>query len=148
MIPEETMKKMILVFAFISLATLAFAQNTFYIEGGFIPRSTEVDWEENKLNLDTNVLYITLDTRIFAFDYLLFGGDVTTWMVPHDPLTTTFYPFYMSYVFEAGLKIDNFELGYTHRCSHPLATLGYISDPLYKLDSSSDKIWAKLSFEF
>jgi len=143
------MKKIIFALLFTLIGFAAFAQSTFSIEGGFIPRSSAVAWETPSpaLELDTNVFYIDLSTRLFAFDYFFAGGSVTTWMVAQGNDYTAF-PFYTSYLFNLGFQKDGLEIGFEHRCSHSISTLGYVQEPLYKLDSASDKLYVKMSWEF
>ena len=144
------MKRIFCIVFFMAMVSIAsFAQNSLDIEGGYIPRASAVDWSVShpELQLTKDVFYLDLTTRISILKYGFVGGSATTWMVLNDD-NGFMFPFYMSYIFNAGLVIDNFEIGYWHRCSHPMATLGYAVDPLFSLDSTSDKIYAKLSFKF
>lgn len=140
-------------FIFILLLVITvpiFAQNTFSIEGGYIPTAGSIDYtdiNDKYLSLVKNALYVDIGTRLYAFNYFFSGGSVLTYMMINTK-DTAMFPFYTSYSFNAGLTFGAIEIGYEHRCSHPVAAVAYIQEPLFKVDSSSDKVYIKYEVTF
>lgn len=138
------MKKIIIVLALMVLGCTAFAQS-FYIEGGYLPTVTEIEWPANGLILK-DVFYVDLGFGL-EWKVLFLNGNIITWMVPRAG-EINFNPFYTSYTVDAGVKIDSFTVGFLHTCMHPVAALGNIIDPMMPKEAAFDKLYIRWEVKF
>lgn len=140
------MKKFIAIIMFIVGFAVYAQDSTVWVEGGYLPRTVEVNYPE-KPNIFEEVLYIDLGINYNFFKYFYLGGNVMTYMVPHSDVVN-FLPFYTFYSFTAAIKVDVFTVGFEHRCAHPVAAIAYVVDPMFPVDSAFDRLYVKMEVKF
>ena len=89
----------------------------YFLEFGYSPFYGSLN--TNTLFVDQNVYYITMDAEIIILDYLFIGGAVKTYF-QDDASNYSYFPFEADYLFKAGLRFKNLELGFRHFCLHPV----------------------------
>lgn len=119
----------------------------FAFEMGMTPGNGWYLYEANELYEPGAVgYYTTLEAELEAGPVFV-GGSLRTDMQPNS--LTNYNPHWVTYDFNAGLRFDPFEVGYRHRCSHPIQTYvynqEYLRDPL--LEGSYDEVYARVQVE-
>lgn len=69
--------------------------------------------------IEYGIYYTQLEAEMQFWQLLFIGGAVRTYIVPGNS-DYTFSPRYSSYDFTAGLRYKMLELGWRHRCFHPM----------------------------
>lgn len=137
--------KKILVFMFMIFIVTGLWAQSFYIESGYLPKVMELQWPNNGI-ISENVLYTDLGFEL-KWNILFLNGNVITWMVPRTDILN-FVPFYTSYTVDTGIKFNIFTIGASHTCTHPVAALGNVIDPLLPKEVGFDKLYIRLDFKF
>lgn len=93
----------------------------FAFEIGFLPMGTVETYDYHIIS--TNSLagdyYATLAVEAILWDFLFIGGDVRTEM-KRLAGSRDFCPHTTNYGFEAGVRLEPIEIGFRHRCIHPV----------------------------
>lgn len=120
-------------------------------EFGLLPRSDAIAWNPKAVTTElhlNDVFYLDLGVKFDIPFGFYTGGNVKTYMLTQKT-DSTFYPFYTDYQFNLGWTWKWLTIGYQHDCAHSIDALGYIvKEPILGRDCSSDRIYAKVKFEF
>jgi hypothetical protein len=140
------MKKFLIV-SMVCLSWLTYAGEV-SVEGGYLPSTREVDYSQEYAseNYFKDVLYLTMNVEFSILKGGFIGGSTSTYMVPTKQFN--FHPMYTSYTFSTGWRYKDVTIGYQHTCSHSVAALGYIVDPMMDVDSSVDRVYIKIVKSF
>jgi hypothetical protein len=133
---------------FLFCCSALYAQGRAELELGFYPEACQVDYDLNTMLIERFDLDNTWYIRVgLGYDYKWIGasGEVETWMLYGK---NNFFPVFTSYMVEAYLKYDIWQIGFQHRCSHPVVPHNYLLDPLITKDSSYDYIFLRGSIVF
>lgn len=149
------MKKLLFVlFCFIGVSIQA-QESSFYIEAGYLPSFNQTEYRSatglgstkfNSINFD-KMLYTEIGGKVYLLKYVYLGGSSICYMYPVYN-TINFFPTYMSFQVDAGFTFDKIEIGYKHRCSHPMVPSLYFIEPLSYVDSSYDKVFVRYSIRY
>jgi hypothetical protein len=121
----------------------------YFLELGYSPfyESLNSISEEYSYIKNESVFYITLDAEIILFDYLFIGGAVKTYF--QDKINEKSYiPFESDYLFKAGLRYKNLEVGFRHFCLHPVRPYEMYYQPQGSTDASYEEFYIRISSEF
>ena len=120
----------------------------FALEIGITPQislvsySPEVEWDM----LRWGVFYTELDAEIQLFRYIFAGGMMRTYMVPAEGIN--FSPRYNIYDFRAGLRWQMLEVGWRHRCFHPMiAYQPLLNVEIQGIEGAYDEIYFRVEVE-
>ncbi len=121
----------------------------YFIELGYSPfyDSRNVSAMDNIRIRNESVYYITLDAEIVILDHLFIGGAVKTYF-QDDAIDYTFLPFEADYLFKAGIRLNNLELGFRHFCLHPVRPYEMYYQPQGSTDGSYEEFYIRISSEF
>ena len=88
----------------------------FAIEAGLLSGYTSVYGQR----YERPETYLTLETELQITDYLFVGGIIETQAdyLPDNGWLPGFAPSHAVYVFNAGVRLGNFEAGWRHECVH------------------------------
>lgn len=97
----------------------------YFLELGYSPiyQSINVLEEQYDYTENLNVYYIHFDAEVLMFDHFFIGGSTKTYIQPKKE-SYQFYPIENDYLFKAGLRFDNLEIGFRHQCNHPSLSNG------------------------
>ena len=145
------MKKTIVFFALFSVLSMAMFAHEVSAELGVLPNTNTVNWNQKAITSEfhlENVLYLDLGVQFDLPHDFFVGGGTKAFMLTQKN-DSSFYPFYVDYRFNVGWSWNWLTLGYEHDCAHSIDALGYIvKEPILGRDCSSDRIYAKVKFEF
>jgi len=96
----------------------------FALELGIVPTSGFVMYDTPSETVFEQAGYVQLETRIELFKYLFLGGSIRTY-VWKDREGVSFWPWRDGYMFNAGLRYKQMELGFRHYCTHPVIPYRY-----------------------
>jgi len=101
----------------------------YFIELGYSPfyQSTNIISEDYEFIKKENVYYVNFDAELLILDHLFIGGSTKTFM-QHQSNSYHFLPIESDFLFKAGLKFDNLELGIRHQCNHPVLNYGVLTE--------------------
>jgi len=91
----------------------------FAIELGWAPNyeSYNIALPDAELNVTQNIGYVLFEAEVVAWDTFFIGGATKTYV---QPITlNAYHPFESDYLFNAGLRFGELEIGYRHFCLHP-----------------------------
>lgn len=113
---------------FFKLLIFSAALETGFLGGGMFNYQTRnQDW------FDVGALYTDLEAQVKIAPFYV-GGAVITYFTP--VTITNYSPFQMTYIFNAGIKSEGFQLGFEHSCFHPMnpyaTIIGDEIKPLYE----------------
>ncbi len=120
----------------------------YFIELGYSPfyQSLNVMEESSRINAE-NIYYITLDAEIVILDHSFIGGAVKTYF--QDQIDSkSYYPFEADYLFKAGLRYKNIEVGFRHFCLHPVRPYEMYYQPQDSTDGAYEEFYIRISSEF
>lgn len=88
-----------------------------------IPLNGWVMYETDVYTAEEMQYYTELDAEVLLFEHIFIGGAVTTrsrtarekYGIPYN-----FSPFTDEYLFKAGIRFGNVEIGFRHLCTHPV----------------------------
>ena len=118
----------------------------YFIELGYSPFYDSINvMDESNIRIRTeNTYYITLDTEVVILDHLFIGGAVKTYF--NDKLESyDFSPFESDYLFKAGLRFNNLEVGFRHFCLHPVRPYEMYYQPQGSTDGSYEEFYIRIS---
>ena len=120
----------------------------YFIELGYSPFYESLNVYDNYYSRieSENVLYINLDVEIRILDYIFVGGAVKTYM--HGTDNYNFWPFESDYLFKAGLRFKNLEVGFRHFCLHPVRPYEMYYQPQGSTDGAYEEFYIRISSEF
>lgn len=122
----------------------------YFIELGYSPfyDSLNVTPENNNSIIrDESVMYINLSMEIELFKYIFVGGMAKNYFQRKDN-NYSFHPFEVDYLFKAGLRYKNIELGFRHFCLHPVRPYEMYYHPQGSTDSSYEEFYIRISNEY
>ena len=117
----------------------------YFLELGFSPLYSSY----NSLPVDsfgienTNIFYVNLDVEVEIFDHLFIGGAVKTYTQNDDGVSL--YPFEANYLFKAGLRFNNLELGFKHFCLHPVRPYEMYYEPQGSTNSAYEEFYIRIT---
>jgi len=116
----------------------------FAFEIGFMPNGTidTYNVDSVRTNLYGNY-YATLEVEAVLWDVLFVGGDVRTEM-KKKTTNIIFWPHTMNYGFNAGLRLNPLEIGFRHRCIHPVVPWMYGKSIPIQWEGAYDEIYMRL----
>jgi len=94
--------------------------------------------------VNENVYYIILDAEVIILDYLFIGGAVKTYFQDQAD-DYSYHPFESDYLFKAGLRYKNLELGFRHLCLHPVRPYEMYYQPQSSTDGSYEELYIRIS---
>lgn len=120
----------------------------YFIELGYSPfyesANKFVDFSYIK---NENVYFITLDIEAELLKYIFIGGAVKTYF--QDRINSKSYlPFEADYLFKAGLRYKNIELGFRHLCLHPVRPYEMYYQPQGSTDGAYEEFYIRISGRF
>lgn len=118
----------------------------YFIELGYSPfyKSLNVMPIDNKLIMNESVMYMTLDAEIVVLDHLFISGAVKTYF-QDDTSDYSYFPFESDYLFKAGFRYKNLELGFRHFCLHPVRPYEMYYQPQGSTDGSYEEFYIRIS---
>ncbi len=118
----------------------------YFIELGYSPfyKSLNVLPVDNKLIMNESVMYITLDAEIVFLGNLFIGGAVKTYF-QDDATDYSYIPFEADYLFKAGYRYKNLELGFRHFCLHPVRPYEMYYPSQGSNDGSYEEFYVRIS---
>lgn len=97
---------------FFKIFLLSAALEMGIVNGGFF------NYTKKPIDVETFVpLYTSLEADV-STGPLYIGGKMVCYFTPMDIFN--YYPFQMTFIFNAGLHFDNVQIGYEHSCFHPM----------------------------
>ena len=99
----------------------------YFIELGYSPFYSSLNTLPFEYTRNENVYYMHFDAEVVLFDHLFIGGSTKTFMQPVDK-SYQFFPIENDYLFKAGLRFENIEVGLRHQCNHPGDSFGVASE--------------------
>ena len=120
----------------------------YFIELGYSPfyDSRNVMDDSNTRIRTENTYYITLDTEVVILDHLFIGGAIKTYI--HSTDSYDYFPFEADYLFKAGIRLNNLELGFRHFCLHPVRPYEMYYQPQGSTDGAYEEFYIRISSEF
>jgi len=120
----------------------------YFIELGYSPfyDSRNIFEEDNTRIRIENTYYITLDSEVVVLNYLFIGGAVKTYILGSD--NYNYFPFEADYLFKAGLRFKNLELGFRHFCLHPVRPYEMYYEPQGTTDGAYEEFYIRLSNKY
>ena len=120
----------------------------YFIELGYSPfyDSRNVMDDSNTRIRTENTYYITLDTEVVILDHLFIGGAIKTYI--HSTDNYDYFPFEADYLFKAGIRFNNLELGFRHFCLHPVRPYEMYYQPQGSTDGAYEEFYIRISSEF
>ena len=116
----------------------------YFLELGYSPfydskNTSEID---NIRIRNESIYYITLDSEVILFNYLFIGGAIKTYMYGTNDYD--YWPFESDYLFKAGLRYKNIEIGFKHFCLHPVRPYEMYYQPQGSTDGSYEEFYIRL----
>ena len=124
------------------MISLWFLSLMFSLELGYAPYYGSLNINERLI--DENIYYINMDAEVIIYDNFFIGGAMKTYM-NDKPNSDTFSPFEVDYMFKAGLRYDNIELGFRHLCLHPVRPFEMYYQPQDSTNASYEEFYIKIS---
>jgi hypothetical protein len=119
----------------------------FFIEAGYVPEA--VLWNHTfateALIEEHHQIYTDLGVELLLFDTFFLGGSVETSTHPSDG-SPTFTPVRDTYTFGAGVRIGDFEAGWRHTCTHPVAANFHLTDA-HLPEAAGDEVYLRYEAE-
>ncbi len=123
---------------------LSFLALLISLEAGVLDNNTKV-WNGRFQTYDA--LYSVVDLKLRAWDLVYLGyNNYQSFM--DSPESITYIPITETYTVSLSVKLNGFEIGALHTCSHPV---GYFFDKNLFIDDmnySFNKIFVKYEFEY
>ena len=114
----------------------------YFLELGYAPYYGSLNGSEKFQ--DQNIFYINVETEIVVLGRLFFGGTVKTY-INDKPGDYKFSPFEADYLFKAGLRYKNIEVGFRHFCLHPVRPMEMYYEPQGSNDGSYEEFYIRIS---
>lgn len=117
----------------------------FLIEAGIAPKTGLVLYETADVVESPLIGYTHLDATIELFGVAFFGGGVKTIVQPTES-AFNFFPNNSIYDFRAGLHYKGLELGWRHKCFHPVYPyVSFLDAKLVGIEGSYDEWYLQFS---
>ena len=118
----------------------------YFLELGYAPfyQSLNVLPVDNKKIKNESVMYITIDAEIIVLEHLFIGGAVKTYF-QDDATDYSYIPVEADYLFKAGFRYKNLELGFRHLCLHPVRPYEMYYQPQGSTDGSYEEFYIRIS---
>lgn len=117
----------------------------FSFEAGVVPNNAWYLYEAHEWYEPDRVGYYTLIELEAQVGWVFAGGAVRTDIQPNS--LGNYNPHWATYDFSAGLRVREVEIGYRHRCTHPIQTYvynqGYLQNPV--VEGSYDEVYLRIS---
>ncbi len=117
----------------------------FALEMGYAPYYGSFNGSEHFL--EQNIYYVTMETEAILLDYIFIGGVIKTY-INDKPDDYTFSPFEADYLFKAGLRYKNLEVGFKHFCLHPVRPYEMYYEPQGSTDSGYEEFYIRISNKY
>ena len=117
----------------------------YFIELGYSPfyDSRNVSEIDNIRIRNESVYYITLDSELIIFNNFFIGGAVKSY-IQNDIRNHSFVPFESDYLFRAGFRFKNIEMGFRHFCLHPVRPYEMYYQPQGSTDGSYEEFYIRI----
>ena len=117
----------------------------FAIELGFAPiyKNLNVTPLNAELDITENIGYVLFDAEVVMWDILFIGGATKTYVQTKDTLTS-FHPFENDYLFNAGFRFGELEIGFRHFCLHPSRPFEIVYDYGQSTDASYEEFYIRV----
>jgi hypothetical protein len=127
---------------FKALILCAALEAGFVSGGAFNYQARNTAWSKAEIG----ALYTTLEASAH-YSALYVGGAIDCYFTPET--LTNFSPFQMTFIFNAGLKSGNVEIGYEHSCFHPMQPYATIigNEIKPKYEGGYDKLFVRIATE-
>ncbi len=101
----------------------------YFLELGYSPfyGSLNVLPDNYESIINRNVYYIHFNAEVVVLDHLFIGGS-TKIFIQSKKESYQSYPIENDFLFKAGLRFNNLELGFRHQCNHPVLSYGVSSE--------------------
>ena len=131
------------------MISLWFLSLMFSLELGYAPYYGSLNSlpVENVYIRDESVYYISMDADVIVFDNFFIGGAIKTYIQDKTD-NYTYFPFESDYMFKAGFRYENLELGFRHLCLHPVRPLEIYYQPQGSTDASYEEFYIKITGRF
>lgn len=99
----------------------------YFLELGYSPFYGSLNTLPYEYTRNENVYYIHFDAEILMFDHFFIGGSTKIFIqsVKDD---YQFFPIENDFLFKAGFRFKNLEIGFRHQCNHPVMNYGVASN--------------------
>lgn len=94
--------------------------------------------------VDQNVFYINMEMEAIILTNMFIGGALKTYFTDKKD-SYSFVPFEADYLFKAGIRIDNIEIGFRHFCLHPVRPYEMYYQPQGSTDGGYEEFYIRLS---
>lgn len=120
----------------------------FALELGFSPNyvSMNLAIPEPELNVTEDIGYVLFEAEVVAWDHLFVGGAVKTYIQGTGSLTN-FHPFESDYMFNAGLRFGQLEIGGKRFCLHPNRPYNILYNTQGDTDASYTEYYIRMEFK-
>lgn len=113
------------------------------LEAGIVPESGWVMREQSYVHPDP-LVYTQFEFEAEAWETLFVGGSIKT-VAQKAEYGWTFAPNYDRYVFTAGVRAGQLELGWRHMCMHPVfAYIGQRPRETVDLEGAYDEFYIRI----
>jgi len=121
----------------------------FALELGYAPiyGSLNVLPESAEHNVTENIGYILFEAEVIAWNTLFIGGATKTYIQSKQDTITRYRPFESDYLFNAGLRFSQLEIGYRHLCLHPTRPYEIIYQPQQSTDAWYDEFYIRIEIK-
>ena len=115
----------------------------FFLEFGFLPSGTMVQYEQPAFVQFEGDLYTDLGALVSLYGFYI-GGGVKTYMW-RDKGELSFWPHLADYRFLAGFKYGIVEIGFRHYCIHPVVPMLAWTQPAQIWEGAYDEVFIRVS---
>lgn len=98
----------------------------FVLEAGMVPMNSWAFFDQGECEVvrqEEPGYYTDLQADVVLVEHVFLGGGVRTDMRPSS--IDNWIPHWTAYDFRAGLRFDRLEIGFRHRCNHPIQTYAW-----------------------
>ncbi len=127
------------------LAWLKLLNYYYFLTAGLIPHNNFINYEDKLCFAPAVMYHINIATEISSPKNIFYiGGGFENYYVKTDK-KMFFTALQDAFIFKTGIRYLNFELGYQHYCTHPLAFSISNSASMRSKYGSYDEIFVKLT---
>jgi len=116
----------------------------FALEVGLFPNNSFIMYQPNPAYvIDAVGFYTDLEASMESYGFYVGGGMRCYFWKDRDPLD--FYPYQMTFSFDAGWRNEFFEIGFRHYCMHPVVPwLALTEAPECQWEGSYDEMFIRI----